>query len=127
MRVFPMLNARQALAAACIVALAACGKKVDAPRIAGGDAAIGKKLVEQYQCGSCHAIPKVAAARGTAGPALEGFGRRSYIAGRFPNNADALTRWLSNPPAMKPGTLMPDLGIPPDDARHMAAFLYTLR
>lgn len=127
MRVFSMLNARPLLAAACILALSACGRQGDAPRIGGGDAKVGKKLVEQYQCGSCHAIPDVPAARGTTGPALEGFGRRSYVAGRFPNNADALTRWLENPPAMKPGTLMPDLGVSPDDARHMAAFLYTLR
>lgn len=122
-----MSIARPVLAAVCTFALAACGKQGDAPRIAGGDAKVGKKLVEQYQCGSCHAIPDVAAARGTTGPNLEGFGRRSYVAGRFPNDADALTRWLVNPPAMKPGTLMPDLGISTDDARHMAAFLYTLR
>ena len=32
-------------------------------------------------------FPTSPAARGTAGPALEGFGRRSYIAGRFPNDA----------------------------------------
>lgn len=127
MRVFSMSNARRALAAVCILALAACGKQGDAPGIAGGDVKVGKKLVEQYQCGSCHAIPEVPAARGTAGPPLEGFGRRSYIAGRFPNNADALTRWLADPPAMKPGTLMPDLGVSQDDARHMAAYLYTLR
>lgn len=127
MRVFSMSNARPALAAVCILALAGCGKQGEAPPIAGGDAKVGKKLVEQYQCGSCHAIPKVPAARGTAGPPLEGFGRRSYIAGRFPNNAEALTRWLADPPAMKPGTLMPDLGVSHDDARHMAAYLYTLR
>ena len=127
MRVFSISIARPVLAAVCSLALAACGKQGEAPRIAGGDAKVGKKLVEQYQCGSCHAIPDVAAARGTTGPNLEGFGRRSYVAGRFPNDADALTRWLVNPPAMKPGTLMPDLGVSTDDARHMAAFLYTLR
>lgn len=127
MRVFSTLNTRPLAAAACIFALAACGKQGDAPGIAGADAKVGKQLVEQYQCGSCHAIPDVPAARGTAGPGLEGFGRRSYIAGRFPNNADALTRWLVDPPAMKPGTLMPDLGVSQDDARHMAAFMYTLR
>ncbi len=127
MRVFSTLNTRPLVAAACIFVLAACGKKDEAPRIAGGDAKVGKQLVEQYQCGSCHAIPDVPAARGTTGPALEGFGRRSYIAGRFPNNAGALTRWLIDPPAMKPGTLMPNLGVSQDDARHMAAFMYTLR
>lgn len=122
-----MPNARQLLAPVCLLALAACGKQDEPPRVAGGDARVGKQLVEQYQCGSCHMIPEVPAARGNTGPSLEAFGRRSYIAGRFPKNADALTRWLIDPPAMKPGTPMPDLGISPEEARHMTAFLYTLR
>lgn len=127
MRVFSTSFARPAAAFLCLLALAACGDKGEPARVAGGDAAIGRRLLEQYQCGSCHAIPEVAGARGNAGPPLDGFGRRSYIAGRYPNAPDALARWLVNPPAMKPGTLMPDLGVSPDDARHMAAFLYTLR
>jgi cytochrome c len=118
---------RVALALLCAAAVAACGKREPAVPVAGGDAKVGKRLVEQYQCGSCHAIPGVAAARGTAGPPLQGFGRRSYIAGRIPNVPDQLSAWLHNPPAMKPGTLMPDLGISQADARHMAAWLYTLR
>ena len=116
-----------ALVLLCAVALGGCGKREPAVPVAGGDAATGKRLVEQYQCGTCHAIPGVAAARGTAGPPLQGFGRRSYIAGRIPNVPDQLSAWLEDPPAMKPGTLMPDLGISPTDARHMAAWLYTLR
>jgi cytochrome c len=111
----------------CAAALGACGEHETAVRVAGGDANQGQRLIEQYQCGACHAIPGVAAARGTAGPPLESFGRRSYIAGRVPNLPEHLAGWLQNPPAMKPGTMMPDLGISPDDARHMAAYLYTLR
>jgi len=107
--------------------LGACAPD-DAPvRVSGGDAKLGKRLMAQYQCGACHAIPGVEAAAGRAGPPLEGFGRRSYIAGRIPNLPDPLAQWLVDPPAMKPGTLMPNVGVSPADARHMAAYLYTLQ
>jgi cytochrome c len=114
------------IAVAVFALLAACD---DPPRrysVPGGDAAQGKRLISQYQCGACHAIPGVADAAGGAGPALHGFGRRSYIAGRISNLPDTLTQWIVDPPAMKPGTLMPDMGISQADARHMAAYLYTL-
>jgi cytochrome c2 len=110
----------------CALTLAACGEREQPVRVAGGDANQGRRLIEQYQCGACHAIPGVAAARGTAGPPLDAFGRRSYIAGRIPNLPTHLAGWLQDPPAMKPGTMMPNLGISSDDARHMAAYLYTL-
>ncbi|WP_229474031.1 c-type cytochrome [Pseudoduganella lurida] len=108
--------------------LAGCGK--DEPpvqRVAGGDVARGKQLLVQFQCGACHTIPGVEAARSTAGPPLEHFGIQSYVAGRLPNYPDPLVRWIVDPPAVKPGTLMPNLGVSPEDARHMAAYLYTLR
>lgn len=107
--------------------LAACGAP-PAPRgVAGGNAELGRRLIEQYQCGACHAIPGVAAAGGSAGPPLEGFGKRSYIAGRFANMPEALVHWLIDPPAHKPGTTMPNLGLSETEARHMAAYLYTLQ
>ena len=87
----------------------------------------GRLLLAQYQCGSCHSIPEVAGARSRAGPALDGYGRRSYIAGHVPNDADALARWIMDPAALAPGTRLPDMGVPPDDARAMAAFLSALR
>ena len=112
----------------CLAALAACTPDQPAPRqVPGGEARTGQRLVSQYQCGSCHKIPGVPAAVGQAGPPLDAFGLRSYIAGQFPNEPEALARWISNPPAMKPGTLMPDMGVSPADARHMAAYLYTLQ
>lgn len=64
---------------------------------------------------------------GDAGPSLETMGRMSYIAGSIPNQPENMIRFLQNPPAVKPGTLMPALGISEDEARHMAAFMYTLR
>ncbi|QBE67532.1 c-type cytochrome [Pseudoduganella lutea] len=108
--------------------LAGCGE--DTPpvrRVAGGDVERGKALLTQFQCGACHSIPGVEAARSTAGPPLDTFGRQSYVAGRLPNQHEPLVRWIVDPPAIKPGTLMPNLGVSPEDARHMAAYLYTLQ
>lgn len=96
-------------------------------QISGGDAGRGRELMAQYQCTACHAIPEVPGAAGNAGPPLDQFGRRSYIAGGIPNTPSSLVRWLDDPQALKPGTPMPDLGVSPDEARHMAAYLFTLR
>lgn len=107
--------------------LAACDSGGPAPaRVEGGDAKLGRQLLAQYQCGACHRIEGVAAARGEAGPPLDSFGRRSYIAGSVPNTPDALVRWLVEPHALKPQTSMPSMGVSEQDARHMAAYLYSL-
>jgi cytochrome c2 len=86
----------------------------------------GRLLLAQYQCGSCHAIPDVQAARGRMGPTLASFGRRSYIAGHVPNGPEHLVRWIVAPGALVPGTVMPAMGVSPDDARDMAAYLLSL-
>lgn len=118
---------RRVPAALCLALLAACGGHGAGTPATGGDAATGKRLVTQYQCGACHAIPEVPGAGGDAGPPLAQFGRLSYIANGIPNQPAQLTAWLIDPPAMKPGTAMPALGLTEQEARHMAAFLYTLK
>lgn len=35
-------------------------------------------------------------------------------------------QWVMNPQAVEPGTAMPDLGVSEPEARHIAAYLYTL-
>jgi cytochrome c2 len=119
-------------AALLALALAACGEGTggDVPqalRVAGGDAREGHRLVAQHDCGVCHAIPAVRGARGAVGPSLAGFGQRGYIAGVLPNTPDNLVWWLQDPPQVSPRTAMPDLGLRPGEARHIAAFLLTLR
>jgi len=110
------------------LALCACQpRKPYPPAGEGGDPRRGKALIAQFQCGSCHHIPDVASARGKAGPSLAEFGLRSYIAGRWPNRQANLVRWISAPRSMDPATLMPDMGVSADDARHMAAYLYSLQ
>ncbi|GGY10479.1 c-type cytochrome [Pseudoduganella dura] len=122
-RIFAVL-----LAGPLAFAIAGCDDDgPQAQRVAGGDVERGKRLLAQFQCGACHSIPGVEAARSTAGPPLDTFGRQSYVAGHLPNYPESLVRWIVDPPAVKPGTPMPNLGVSPEDARHMAAYLYTLR
>ena len=116
---------------ACLLAGIGCsaGDAGPAGRPVGTAAELkqGQRLLAQYQCGSCHAIPGVAAARGVQGPSLEAFGRRSYIAGQVPNRPDSLVRWIMAPQALVPDTRMPSMGVSPADARLMAAYLESLR
>ena len=87
----------------------------------------GRLLLAQYQCGSCHGIPGVASAGGRLASSLKGFGARSYIAGRLANGPQALARWIQEPKALVPDTLMPSMGVSPADARDMAAYLLELK
>ena len=86
----------------------------------------GKALMGQYQCGSCHSIPDVAAARGQVSQPLDAWSQRSYIAGRLPNRPDTLAQWIASPQSLVPGTAMPSMGVSPADAQAMAAFLFSL-
>ena len=117
-------------ALACALLTSACHQNdasTESTRVPGGDPERGRLLTQQYQCAACHYIPKVQGVNGDAGPSLEYMGRLSYIAGSIPNQPDNMIRFLQNPPAVKPGILMPALGISEDEARDMAAFMYTLR
>ena len=91
------------------------------------DAAQGRQVIEQFRCGTCHTIPGIRGAHGVFGPPLMEFGRRSYVAGNFPNAPDVLTRWIMAPQAMKPETAMPTLGLNENQARDAAAYLENLR
>ena len=118
------------IAAAVFSLLAGCtdGRTVFAYTIAtGGDLRRGKTLIETYGCGSCHSIPGIRDAAGLVGPPLLLFGRRSYIAGEVPNTPENLVAWLRNPKSIEAGTAMPNLGLSEQQARDIAAYLYTLR
>jgi cytochrome c2 len=92
----------------------------------GGEPERGRVLVREYGCGACHDIPGVSGANGRVGPSLRAIGARHYIGGVLPNTEDAMIRWIQDPRAVTPRTGMPDVGVTPEHARHIAAFLYTL-
>lgn len=111
-----------------LLSLCACADKTNAPRvIAGADAGRGLEVIERVGCAACHLIPGIAWPKGTVGGDLEGFARRSLIAGRLPNQPDTLVTWLQDPSALSPETGMPPMPLSPDEARDVAAYLYTLQ
>jgi cytochrome c len=108
------------------VFVAACGR--DEPRpVAEGDAERGRALIQSYGCGSCHTIPGVLGARALVGPPLWAIADRGYIGGVLPNTQSDMVRWIRNPRAINPRTVMPNLGVTESDARDIAAYLSTLR
>jgi cytochrome c len=92
-----------------------------------GDGERGRLLLSRYQCGSCHAVPGAATSGRQVGPPLDGWGSRSYIAGRVPNTPATLQRWLQEPRSLVPQTTMPSVGVSSEDARDIAAYLFSLR
>jgi len=71
----------------------------------GGDAGRGEALIVSHGCGSCHTIPGI----------------------RGANTPDNLVRWVQSPRSIEPTTAMPVLGLTTQQARDVAAYLYTLR
>jgi cytochrome c1 len=128
----PSTPRRTALVRAAILSLVvagACrqGSARAQHQVEGGDAARGRTLIGAYGCGGCHDIPGVPGANATVGPPLDAYAERAYIAGALENRPEALVRWIMNPQAIEPGTAMPYLGVKEDEARDMAAYLYTLQ
>lgn len=110
----------------CVVALAACAHDDRlSVRVPGGDAERGRLVLDRYQCGVCHVIPGIPAAVGRVGPALDRYAERPYLAGKFPNEPEALVNWILDAPSMAPQTAMPAIAMSQQDARDAAAYLYT--
>ncbi len=91
----------------------------------------GKGLLTSKGCIACHTVPNVPGAVGTIGPALDGVAdpeKRPTIAdGNLENTPSNMRRWLSNPPAVKAGTLMPNLSLSPDEIDSLLAYIETLK
>jgi cytochrome c len=92
-----------------------------------GDPNHGKQLVDQYGCATCHIIPGMAGPKGMIGPSLEHVAIRPMIAGKTPNTPQNLTQYIQNPQLTDAQTSMPNLGVKPEEARDIAAYLATLK
>src|SRR5919201_7113196 len=114
---------------ATLVSLAACdrGAEQEAIRLTGGRPARGRELIRHYGCVSCHTIPGVRGADRLVGPPLSRIASRAYIAGVLPNTPENMMLWIRNPQAVDSLTAMPNTGVTANDARDIAAYLYTLR
>ena len=114
------------LTMAALVVLAGCEQPgPNAPLVVkGGQPDRAPRLMRYYGCASCHTIPGVPTANGRIGPPLKGLRERAFIGGVLSNNPDNLVAWIQNPRAIAPGTAMPHTGIPEQEARDVAAYLY---
>lgn len=100
---------------------------LDARHLAGGDPRRGSALIRMHGCAYCHTIPGIPGSVGVVGPNLRGFASRMYVGGAAPNSPDNLVRWIVDPKSLDSNTAMPAVGVSGSDARHIAAYLYTLR
>jgi cytochrome c oxidase subunit 2 len=86
----------------------------------------GREVFTQSACVGCHTIQGISA--GVMGPDLTHFGsRKTFAAGLHRSTPDNLARWVENPEHLKPGVLMPNLGIRSDQSLAVAAFLLSLQ
>lgn len=85
----------------------------------------GKALFLAKGCAGCHTIEGVSS--GTVGPNLSKEGAKADIAGVLPMNKDNMMKWLSNPPAAKPGTAMPNLGLNQQEQSDLADYILSLK
>ncbi|HYM81317.1 MAG TPA: cytochrome c oxidase subunit II [Candidatus Limnocylindria bacterium] len=92
----------------------------------GSLAAQGKDVFLEVGCIACHTIEGVAP--GVIGPNLNHIGSRTTIASAmFDNTPEQLGKWLEDPPARKPGALMPKLGLAPNQLAALVAYLHSLK
>ena len=86
----------------------------------------GAMLLNNYGCGACHTVPGIPGAVGEVGPHLDRMKRQLYVAGVLPNHPRNLAFWIAHPRQVDPRTAMPDLGVSDQDARDIAAYLYSV-
>ncbi len=92
---------------------------------AGGNSSEGRELVESIGCKACHTFgddTRVRDARGTSydiAPELSRVGSKV--------NADWVYDWIRNPRHYNPTTKMPSLRLTDGEAKHITAYLMTLK
>jgi cytochrome c oxidase subunit 2 len=90
-------------------------------------AAEGGQLFQTRGCAACHAINGTPA-QGKIGPNLTHVASRGVIAGAIlANNTQDLRTWLKDPPAVKPGSIMPNLGLNDHELDVLVAYLQLLK
>lgn len=81
-----------------------------------GSTAAGQTIFQQKTCPVCH---RIGGTGGTVGPALDAVGDRY--------GADWLKTFISNPSAVRPGTIMPKIPLTDDQLNSLVDYLTTLK
>jgi cytochrome c oxidase subunit 2 len=108
----------------------AWARQQQAPAFAAtGNAVRGAQLFQQGACVGCHTI-RGTPAQATVGPDLTHCGGRSTLAAAaLEKDAQGanLRRWLQDPPAVKPGSIMPNLHLSEQEIADLAVYLESLK
>jgi cytochrome c len=94
--------------------------------VTGGDPGKAEAALRRYGCVGCHIVPGIAGASGEVGPNLAGIAERVYVAGVISNTPEHLISFIVDPQAIDPKSAMPRTGISQEEARDVAAYLYSL-
>jgi cytochrome c oxidase subunit II len=90
-------------------------------------AAEGGQLFQSRGCAACHTINGTPA-EGKVGPNLTHLASRGVIAGSILDNTpQQLRAWLKDPPSVKPGSVMPNLGLTEHELDVLVAYLQSLQ
>jgi cytochrome c oxidase subunit 2 len=99
---------------------------LDATALAGEVAFKRIRQPGNHSCIACHTMAGVSG--GVLGPNLTHLGGRTTIAsGILPNDSAGLARWLRDPLAAKPGSLMPKIDLTDDEIASLVAYLRSRR
>jgi cytochrome c oxidase subunit 2 len=97
------------------------------PAVEDESVILGKRVFETTACINCHAISGTVA-NGRFGPDLTHLMSRHTIgSGAAENTKENLRRWIENPDAIKPGSLMPAMKVSDSDLDALTAYMETLR
>jgi cytochrome c oxidase subunit 2 len=97
------------------------------PAIEDPSASAGRRVFETTACINCHTV-RGTAANGRFGPDLTHLMSRATIAsGAAENTPDNLRVWLSNPDAIKPGSLMPAMKVSDAELEALVRYMQSLR
>ncbi len=114
---------------ASTIALIACRDHASkwSAALTSGDASRGKIALTTYGCIACHTVPGIPGSNVLTAPPLIGISQRTHLAGMLENTPENLERWIQHPRQINPRTAMPEQGVTDQDARDIAAYLYTTR
>ncbi len=103
--------------------------KREAERFSAPETARGRELFRSLACAGCHTVRGLTAGRFPGAPELTNLASKKSIAGGVlsPVNEENLKRWISDPPAVKPGTQMPKLALSEQQVTDLVNFLLVLK
>jgi cytochrome c oxidase subunit II len=102
-------------------------KQQSQPAVVGETASEGRRIFGANACVNCHTVAGTTA-KGRFGPDLTHLMSRDTIAsGATPNTPENLRAWIRDPGVLKPGCLMPAMGLSDPQIDAVTGYMETLR